>query len=108
MIGRALAIVGIACLPWWAAVPARGGDDRTSDSASAAPVAPRLAVVSCSSRPGERQHCPADTSKGVALARTTGERPCLLGKTWGYDDEGVWVSDGCGGEFVLGQAAPEA
>ena len=108
MIRKAFGIVGIACLSCLTAVPARGGDDQTSASTSAAPVAPRLAVVSCSSRPGERQHCPADTSKGVALARTTGERPCLLGKTWGYDDEGIWVSAGCGGEFVLGQAAPEA
>ena len=23
------------------------------------------------------------------------EPPCLLGKTWGYDDTGIWVSDGC-------------
>jgi hypothetical protein len=36
-----------------------------------------------------------------------GDAPCLLGKTWGYDDHGIWVSDGCGGEFVAGrQAAP--
>jgi hypothetical protein len=32
-----------------------------------------------------------------------GSAPCLLGKTWGYDDTGVWVSDGCSGEFVAGQ-----
>ena len=29
--------------------------------------------------------------------RSSGESPCLLGKTWGYDDKGVWVSDGCSG-----------
>ena len=64
--------------------------------------------MTCSSKPGERQHCPADTSKGVVLARSAGEAPCLLGKTWGYDDQGVWVSDGCSGEFVVGQALAEA
>ena len=66
-------------------------------------------VVSCASKPGERSDCPADTSKGVALARSTGEAPCLLGKTWGYTDGGVWVSDGCGADFFLGaeqKAAP--
>ena len=34
---------------------------------------------------------------------------CLLGKTWGYDDMGVWVADGCSAEFVVGvsgQTAP--
>ena len=65
-------------------------------------------IVACSSKPGDRQHCPADTSKGVALGRSSGEAPCLLGRTWGYDDRGVWVADGCSGEFVVGQALSEA
>jgi hypothetical protein len=63
-------------------------------------------VVSCVSLAGARMHCAADTAAGVALMSSTGTRNCLLGKTWGYDDTGVWVSDGCGGEFVLGRAAP--
>jgi predicted porin len=56
------------------------------------------------SEPGERQECPADTSAGVALAHETGSAACLLGVNWGYGRTGVWVSDGCGGEFTLGQA----
>ena len=41
--------------------------------------------------------------------KSTGAAPCLLGKTWGYDDSGIWVSDGCKGEFVAGQVAtPQA
>jgi hypothetical protein len=59
--------------------------------------------VICSSQPGERQHCAADTSAGVALQRSTGKGECLLGNTWGYDDSGIWVVNGCSGEFVLGQ-----
>jgi hypothetical protein len=59
--------------------------------------------IACDSRPGDRQQCPADTSAGVALVTSTGTAPCLLGKTWGYDDKGVWVVDGCSGEFQLGQ-----
>ena len=68
-----------------------------------APSGSQRVRVACASKPGERQHCPADTSKGVVLGRSTGEAPCLLGKTWGYDDKGIWVSDGCSGEFVVGQ-----
>jgi hypothetical protein len=67
---------------------------------------PRPVTVTCISKPGERIHCPADTSKGVALVRSSGEAPCLLGKTWGYDDRGIWVSDGCGAEFFVGLEAP--
>ena len=59
-------------------------------------------VISCVSTKGQRQVCTADTAAGVALLRSTGESSCLLGKTWGYDDAGVWVFDGCGGEFALG------
>src|SRR5262249_16804882 len=61
--------------------------------------------VTCSSSPGAREHCNGDTSAGVVLARSVGEAPCLLGKTWGYDDTGVWVSEGCSGEFILGPGA---
>ncbi len=68
------------------------------------------ATVTCSSRPGERRHCPADTSQGVLLSKSSGEAPCLLGKTWGYDDAGVWVYNGCSAEFIVGQtpAPPSA
>jgi hypothetical protein len=80
-IAAMLWIVGLAC-----ALPAHAAN------------------LMCSSEPGGRTHCPADTSAGVALLRSTGQAACLLGKTWGYDDLGVWVSDGCIGEFVLGAA----
>jgi hypothetical protein len=68
----------------------------------------QVATVTCSSKAGERQACPADTSKGVVLARSMGDAACLLGKTWGYDDRGVWVSDGCSAEFVVGPKEPKA
>jgi hypothetical protein len=59
-------------------------------------------VISCVSANAERRVCPADTSAGVALLRSTGEGSCLLGKTWGYDTAGIWVTESCGGEFALG------
>jgi len=65
------------------------------------------ATVSCTSGVDERQHCPADTSAGVLLVRETGEAACLLGRTWGYDGTGVWVTEGCGGEFLVAGAVLE-
>jgi hypothetical protein len=56
------------------------------------------------SKPGSRTACPADTSAGVVLRRSSGEGPCLLGKTWGYDQTSIWVSEGCSGEFVTAAA----
>ena len=40
------------------------------------------------------------------LARSYGEAACLLGKTWGYDDRGVWVADGCVADFVVAGPGP--
>jgi DUF3011 family protein len=73
---------------------------------SATPDTIPPAHVFCSSKMGERKHCPANTSNGVALVRSSGESACLLGKTWGYDDKGVWVSDGCSADFVVGGELP--
>src|SRR5262245_46866040 len=84
-----------------AAAPAAAEQDQK-------PKVPAGVIVTCASKPGERTDCPADTSKGVALGRSSGEAPCLLGKSWGYDDHGIWVSDGCSAEFVVGQALSEA
>ena len=64
--------------------------------------------MTCASKPGERQHCPANTSKGVALVRSAGEAACLLGKSWGFDDQGVWVSEGCVGTFLVSAQEPGA
>ena len=72
------------------------------------PAAAQTATVSCVSVSGARQHCTADTSAGVLLARETGEAACLLGRTWGYDAQGVWVTEGCGGEFLVAGAPPAA
>jgi hypothetical protein len=66
-----------------------------------------MATVACGAAAGQRQHCACNTAAGVALLRSTGEKACLLGKTWGYDDTGVWVTDGCAGEFLVAGAAPE-
>jgi hypothetical protein len=88
---------------WLVAAPARAQEGTASPASPAAVTT----TITCSSKPGERQHCAADTSHGVVLARSAGQSPCLLGRTWGYDAEGVWVSDGCAGNFVVGRGIKE-
>ena len=39
------------------------------------------------------------------LVRSRGEAACLLGRTWGYDQASVWVSDGCSADFATGAVA---
>jgi Protein of unknown function (DUF3011) len=77
----------------------------TAEQAPSSPpgAAQTLATsLTCTSKPGERTQCPADTSAGVVLLRSAGDAPCLLGKTWGYDQTSVWVADGCSAEFGTG------
>ncbi len=56
-------------------------------------------LVTCASKQGTREQCGADTSSGVVLLNSTGDSACLLGRNWGYDQAGIWVSNGCAGEF---------
>jgi len=77
-------------------------------AAAAVPQTTAQASLTCRSEPGGRSQCAADTSAGVALVKSIGPSACLLGKTWGYDNAGVWVADGCSGEFQLGQTAGAA
>jgi Protein of unknown function (DUF3011) len=83
---------------------------QTPQGQPATATPPAAVTITCSSTPNTRQDCPADTSRGVVLVRSYGESACLLGKTWGYDGKGVWVSDGCVADFLVraaGTAVPE-
>jgi hypothetical protein len=63
---------------------------------------PVVTTLACESLNATRVQCPADTHYGVALIRQLGESYCILGRTWDFDATGVWVSDGCRGQFALG------
>jgi Protein of unknown function (DUF3011) len=65
---------------------------------------PNSQTVLCESNGSARKHCPADTRGGVRLSRQVSTAPCREGSTWGYDDRGVWVSNGCRAEFQLSSA----
>jgi hypothetical protein len=103
---RGISIGLIIVLLWATRIDAQATSlDPAAGQAAPAPASQTAPVSCASSTPGERTHCAADTSAGVVLIRSTGQAACLLGKTWGYDDKGVWVSDGCSGEFVTGPTA---
>jgi len=61
----------------------------------------------CIATSAERTYCVGDTSAGVLLLKSNGPGQCLLGRTWGYDQRGVWVTDGCSGEFAFGASAQQ-
>ena len=101
---KTLVVLVFALILWPASrVFAQTGPQSTPPPTPQQVAAAQQNVVTCESQAGQRVECGANTSSGVALLRSTGSAACLLGKTWGYDDKGIWVSDGCGGQFYAGQ-----
>lgn len=74
-----------------------GGGTPWFDTANA----PKSARVLCESKDGKRNVCPADTRLGVAVVRQMSDSPCVLNSTWGFDTNGIWVTAGCRGEFIM-------
>jgi hypothetical protein len=62
--------------------------------------------LTCESIPGHMKRCTAVTANGVQLTRQLSKRSCIENKDWGYDNNGVWVKNGCRAEFALGGNPP--
>ena len=56
-------------------------------------------IVICSSRNLRFQSCPADTRGGVDFIRQISRASC--NGNWGYDRQGIWVTNGCRAKFKL-------
>jgi outer membrane lipoprotein SlyB len=85
---------------------AREGDMlRLSDGTAASNgVSPTITCESSQSGNYGRKYCAADTRNGVRLVRQIGNATCTQGSSWGYDSNGVWVDQGCRGEFEMGRS----
>lgn len=64
-----------------------------------------VASVTCESRDGRRAYCRASASGGVRLVRQLSSKPCAQNRDWGYDDQGVWVDNGCRAVFEVRSGA---
>ena len=56
-------------------------------------------VVRCESASGRSNLCVMDTRRGVELVRQLSRSACVRERSWGWNDQGVWVSGGCRAEF---------
>ncbi|MDQ3039805.1 MAG: DUF3011 domain-containing protein [Pseudomonadota bacterium] len=55
--------------------------------------------VRCESENGRTRTCTMDTRGGVQLVRKLSDAACIEGRTWGANRGGVWVTNGCRGDF---------
>lgn len=58
-------------------------------------------TIACESVNGHMAHCAADTSFGAALYRQLSDTKCIRNANWGVDRNGIWVTGGCRGEFMV-------
>lgn len=71
------------------------------DDAAKAPSA----TIRCESTDGAPRHCAADTRGGVRLERQRSQAPCIEGRSWNYDRDGIRVEGGCRADFETGGPA---
>ena len=56
--------------------------------------------ISCESRDYQQNYCSTGARvSGAWLIYQRSVSPCIQGRTWGYDQGGIWVNSGCAGEF---------
>lgn len=71
-------------------------------AASNRPPPGRGRQIACASRNFEQQYCP--TERRIVRARLIEQRSraaCTQGRSWGFDRNGIWVSEGCNGLFAV-------
>lgn len=59
-------------------------------------------TIHCGSQGYRYHYCGANTEGHVRLQNQTSRAACIQGRTWGYDNGGVWVNNGCSADFEVG------
>lgn len=62
----------------------------------------RVQNIYCASDDGRRHTCPINTSGGaVRLVNQKSGSACVQGRTWGFNNAGIWVDRGCRADFEV-------
>jgi hypothetical protein len=59
----------------------------------------------CESRDERTRYCAADIRGDVRLVNQLSRSSCIEGRSWGWDRQGIWVSNGCRAEFEVDQGS---
>ncbi len=57
-------------------------------------------IIECSSRNYQPARCSANINRGATVERVLGGE-CIQGRTWGWDNRGIWVNNGCRARFRI-------
>lgn len=84
----------LAAVALTAALPWSGANAQRHDG--------RGGVVRCESSNERQQLCPLDSRADVQLLKQLSDSACIEGRSWGRNQRGIWVANGCRGEFLVG------
>ncbi|MDH5287764.1 MAG: DUF3011 domain-containing protein [Betaproteobacteria bacterium] len=63
------------------------------------PPAPAPGITACESHEYRYNFCPTGPIRDVQLVEQRSQAPCVLGRSWGWRRDGIWVDSGCEGVF---------
>ena len=58
-------------------------------------------TVRCESTDNRRRQCAVGVRRDVRMNRQLSKVPCIEGRNWGWDRNGIWVTNGCRAEFAV-------
>lgn len=58
-------------------------------------------VLRCESHDGRERHCSVPIRRGAQLIRQLSRTPCVQGRNWRWDRNGIRVTNGCRAEFRI-------
>jgi len=59
-------------------------------------------TITCKSEHFRYNRCPVYQGRGrVRLSRQLSDASCVRGSSWGVDQDGIWVNNGCAAEFTI-------
>lgn len=58
-------------------------------------------IVNCESGDKRYRYCRVRVRNSVELVRQKSVTSCSYGRTWGYDNRGIWVDKGCRADFAV-------
>jgi hypothetical protein len=58
-------------------------------------------TIKCESNDGKRHYCGTYAPNQVTMSRQISGSPCQRDRSWGVDNRGLWVDNGCRAEFYV-------
>ena len=61
----------------------------------------RVQLIDCDSNDRRQRRCGVTIRQDARLVRQKSGTPCVEGETWGWNRDGIWVSNGCRAQFQV-------